>query len=87
MGIANTTPSAALIAAFTGADPAAATGRGTGIDDETLRAARSAWSRAGAGPARGPTRPTRSGCWPRSAAWSTPRSPASSSAPPPAGYR
>src|SRR5664280_2841170 len=35
MGIANTTASAALIAAFTGADPAAATGRGTGIDDET----------------------------------------------------
>ncbi|HVB26934.1 MAG TPA: nicotinate-nucleotide--dimethylbenzimidazole phosphoribosyltransferase, partial [Mycobacteriales bacterium] len=35
MGIANTTASAALIAAFTGADPAAVTGRGTGIDDET----------------------------------------------------
>jgi nicotinate-nucleotide--dimethylbenzimidazole phosphoribosyltransferase len=33
MGIANTTPAAALIAAFTGADPAAVTGRGTGIDD------------------------------------------------------
>jgi len=36
MGIANTTPAAALIAAFTGSDPAAVTGRGTGIDDETL---------------------------------------------------
>jgi nicotinate-nucleotide--dimethylbenzimidazole phosphoribosyltransferase len=36
MGIANTTPAAALIAAFTGADPAEVTGRGTGIDDETL---------------------------------------------------
>jgi nicotinate-nucleotide--dimethylbenzimidazole phosphoribosyltransferase len=36
MGIANTTPSAALVAAFTGADPAAATGRGTGVDDETF---------------------------------------------------
>ena len=36
MGIANTTPAAALIAAFTGADPAAVTGRGTGIDDATL---------------------------------------------------
>ena len=36
MGIANTTASAALIAVFTGADPAAVTGRGTGIDDETL---------------------------------------------------
>jgi nicotinate-nucleotide--dimethylbenzimidazole phosphoribosyltransferase len=34
MGIANTTPAAALIAAFTGAGPAAVTGRGTGIDDE-----------------------------------------------------
>lgn len=34
MGIANTTASAALIAAFTGADPADVTGRGTGIDDE-----------------------------------------------------
>ncbi|MFI5954980.1 nicotinate-nucleotide--dimethylbenzimidazole phosphoribosyltransferase [Cryptosporangium sp. NPDC051539] len=36
MGIANTTASAALIAAFTGADPAAVTGAGTGIDAETL---------------------------------------------------
>lgn len=35
MGIANTTPAAALIAAFTGAAPAAVTGRGTGVDDET----------------------------------------------------
>jgi nicotinate-nucleotide--dimethylbenzimidazole phosphoribosyltransferase len=38
MGIANTTASAALIAAFTGADPVEVTGRGTGVDDET-------WSR------------------------------------------
>ncbi|SCG65294.1 nicotinate-nucleotide--dimethylbenzimidazole phosphoribosyltransferase [Micromonospora halophytica] len=37
MGIANTTPSAALIAALTGTDPAEATGRGTGVDDETYR--------------------------------------------------
>ncbi|WP_229073010.1 nicotinate-nucleotide--dimethylbenzimidazole phosphoribosyltransferase [Actinoplanes sp. DH11] len=36
MGIANTTPAAALIAAFTGADAATVTGRGTGIDDATL---------------------------------------------------
>ena len=36
MGIANTTPSAALIAAFTGADPVLTTGRGTGVDDPTL---------------------------------------------------
>lgn len=35
MGIANTTPSAALVAAFTGADPADVTGRGTGVDDRT----------------------------------------------------
>jgi nicotinate-nucleotide--dimethylbenzimidazole phosphoribosyltransferase len=33
MGIANTTPAAALIAAFTGAGADAVTGRGTGIDD------------------------------------------------------
>ena len=36
MGIANTTAAAALICTFTGADPAAATGRGTGVDDATL---------------------------------------------------
>jgi nicotinate-nucleotide--dimethylbenzimidazole phosphoribosyltransferase len=35
MGIANTTASAALICAFTGIDPAEATGRGTGIDAAT----------------------------------------------------
>jgi nicotinate-nucleotide--dimethylbenzimidazole phosphoribosyltransferase len=36
MGIANTTASAALVAAFTGARPADVTGRGTGVDDPTL---------------------------------------------------
>jgi nicotinate-nucleotide--dimethylbenzimidazole phosphoribosyltransferase len=36
MGIANTTASAALICAFTGRDAAEVTGRGTGVDDETL---------------------------------------------------
>ncbi|MEV6299794.1 nicotinate-nucleotide--dimethylbenzimidazole phosphoribosyltransferase [Actinoplanes sp. NPDC051861] len=36
MGIANTTPAAALIAAFTGAAAEVVTGRGTGIDDATL---------------------------------------------------
>ena len=36
MGIANTTAAVALICAFTGADPAVATGRGTGIDDVML---------------------------------------------------
>lgn len=37
MGIGNTTPSTALIAAFTGSEVADATGRGTGADDEMLR--------------------------------------------------
>ena len=36
MGIANTTPAACLIAAFTGRAPEEVTGRGTGIDDATL---------------------------------------------------
>ena len=36
MGIANTTASAALIAAMLGLDPAEVTGRGTGVDDATL---------------------------------------------------
>ncbi|SCL67233.1 nicotinate-nucleotide-dimethylbenzimidazole phosphoribosyltransferase [Micromonospora citrea] len=35
MGIGNTTPAAALIAAFAGIDPAGTTGRGTGVDDPT----------------------------------------------------
>ena len=88
MGIANTTASAALVCAFTGADPAAATGRGTGIDDPT-------WERKVGG--RGPGR--RGGCrrrrrprrrhwprWPRWAASSTPRWPASSSGRPRTGH-
>lgn len=36
MGIANTTPSAAVLAALTGRPAAEVTGRGTGIDDERL---------------------------------------------------
>jgi nicotinate-nucleotide--dimethylbenzimidazole phosphoribosyltransferase len=36
MGIGNTTPSAALVAAFTGRAASRVTGRGTGIDDPTL---------------------------------------------------
>jgi nicotinate-nucleotide--dimethylbenzimidazole phosphoribosyltransferase len=36
MGIANTTPSAALVAALTGRAAAAVTGRGTGVDDDVL---------------------------------------------------
>src|SRR5919202_824389 len=37
MGMANTTPAAALISAFTGCPPEEVTGRGTGIDDKTLQ--------------------------------------------------
>ena len=37
MGIGNTTPAACLISAFTASPPEATTGRGTGIDDETLK--------------------------------------------------
>ena len=37
MGIGNTTPAACLVSAFTGRPPAETTGRGTGIDDDTLR--------------------------------------------------
>lgn len=37
MGIANTTAASALTAVLTGADPDAATGRGTGIDDDGLQ--------------------------------------------------
>ena len=36
MGIGNTTPSAALVAALTGRPPGEVTGRGTGVDDATL---------------------------------------------------
>jgi nicotinate-nucleotide--dimethylbenzimidazole phosphoribosyltransferase len=36
MGIANTTPSAALVAALTGRPAAEVTGRGTGVDDDVL---------------------------------------------------
>lgn len=35
MGIANTTPSAAVVACFTGMDVAEVTGRGTGVDEKT----------------------------------------------------
>ena len=37
MGIGNTTPAACLISTFTGCPPEETTGRGSGIDDETLR--------------------------------------------------
>lgn len=37
MGIANTTPSSAIIAAFSGADVETVTGKGTGVDDSVFR--------------------------------------------------
>lgn len=37
MGIANTTPSSAIVAAISGKDPEVVTGRGTGISDEAQR--------------------------------------------------
>lgn len=37
MGIGNTTPASAITAALTGADPAAVTGRGTGVDEAAWR--------------------------------------------------
>jgi nicotinate-nucleotide--dimethylbenzimidazole phosphoribosyltransferase len=36
MGIANSTPAAAIVACLSGRDPAQVTGRGTGVDDATL---------------------------------------------------
>jgi len=55
MGIGNTTASAALVCAFTGATPAEATGRGTGVDDPTLARKVEVVARA---VARVPARPT-----------------------------
>jgi nicotinate-nucleotide--dimethylbenzimidazole phosphoribosyltransferase len=55
MGIANTTASAALVCAFTGATPASATGRGTGVDDPTLARKVEVVARAAG---RVPVRPT-----------------------------
>ncbi len=37
MGIGNTTPSSAIVSVITGTDPEQVTGRGTGIDDASLR--------------------------------------------------
>jgi len=37
MGIGNTTPSSAIVAAFTGLPPCRVTGRGTGVDDKGLQ--------------------------------------------------
>ena len=38
MGIGNTTPSSAIVSVITGAEPELVTGRGTGIDDASLKA-------------------------------------------------
>ncbi|MEF3302776.1 nicotinate-nucleotide--dimethylbenzimidazole phosphoribosyltransferase [Paenibacillus sp. GYB003] len=46
MGIGNTTPSSALLAALTGAEVEAVVGRGTGIGDEALRRKRDVIARA-----------------------------------------
>jgi len=46
MGIANTTPAAALTSALTGAPPAQTVGRGTGLDDAALEQKRAVVSRA-----------------------------------------
>lgn len=46
MGIANTTPSAALTSAFTGAPPTSTVGRGTGIDDAMMARKRSVVTQA-----------------------------------------
>jgi len=37
MGIGNTTPSSAIVSVITGTDPEKVTGRGTGIDDQSLK--------------------------------------------------
>ena len=89
MGIGNTTASAALVCAFTGAAPEAATGRGTGVDDRTWERKVAVVARArpaGAGAAVDPAR-RRWPRWPRSAGSSTPRWPGSSSARPRTGPR
>ncbi len=71
MGIANTTVSAALVAVYTGLDPAEITGRGTGINDEMH--ARKVDAHAAPWNSTSRTRRTRSASWRRSAAWSTRR--------------
>lgn len=57
MGIGNTTPSSALLAAFSGRPPAEVVGRGTGVDDEGLKRKEEAVRRALALHAPDPTDP------------------------------
>ena len=75
IGIGNTTAASALLAALTGLPPTAVCGRGTGLDAQGLERKRAA---VAAAPARERSRPamTRSAAWRRSAASSSPRSPA-----------
>ena len=87
MGIGNTTPAAALIAALTGRAPGAVTGRGTGIDDATLARKVAVIDRALDPPRRRHRRRPARRRSPRSAGWRSRRWPASSSAAPPPGCR
>jgi nicotinate-nucleotide--dimethylbenzimidazole phosphoribosyltransferase len=84
MGIGNTTPSAAVIAAFCRCRPGDVTGRGTGVDDEIslgrLRLFLAPWH------ASRRTR-TRSTCWPRWVGWRSRRSRCSSWPAPRPGVR
>ena len=84
LGIGNTTPAAALVAAVLGLPAEEVTGRGTGIDDAGLGPqARRRRPGAGARARAAPTTPSR--CSPRSAAPTSPPRPASSSRPPTRG--
>ena len=75
MGIANTTASAALVAAFTGASADVVTGRGTGIDDATharkTAVVAEALERRATGWRGARRRSTRSARWPQSGGSST----------------
>ena len=64
MGIGNTTPSSAIVAAVTGLPPALVTGRGTGLDD-ARSGAQSPRDRAGAGASTRPTPTMAWTCWRR----------------------
>ena len=72
MGIGNTTPATALIAALTDAEPVAVVGRGTGIDDAGWVAQDRGGARR-AVPGRGRVGGSRSGCCGCAAARTWPR--------------
>ena len=69
MGIGNTTPSSAITAVITGADPEVTTGRGTGLEDEALKHKIEVVRRALE--LNRPTPRTARTFWPRSAASTT----------------